>query len=484
MYSITKHVSGSNPRAAARSWMVLQLLLGGGLWASLVPGAFADEPVRAAPVVIAEYVRAGLDANLSLANQTLEFQKSVAALDAARARFYPDLSFNARYTRASGGRQIDLPLGQLLNPAYQTLNELLAASGGAARFPVVGDESIPLQLPREQDTRISLRQPLYAPAIPAAVDAARAASQATDYAHQAFARALRRDITVAYLDWLRARNAAQIIAASVALLAENLRVNTSQYENGKITRDAVLRAQTEWLTVQQQQHDADNATLQARSYVNFLVNRPLESPLEAAAIDSSLIAPTTLPPLETATHDALATRPELQQLQQAQQAAEAQVRVARAARKPTLAFGIDAGTQGSDYGIGHNYNFVTASLVVNWTLFDAGARAASESQARLARRQLDNDQQLSSAHIELEVRQAHDSLRSAIDSLVTAQARAAAAQAGFTLASRRRDAGLASQLEFLDARNALTSAELNENLTRCAWLQRQAEYDFARGATP
>ena len=449
----------------------------GGARASAAAGA-APRPVAA---VIAEYVQAGLAANLSLANQKLDLEKSTAALDAARARFYPEVALAARYTRADGGRQFDIPVGQLLNPVYQTLNDLLIASGGGTRFAPIGDESIPLQLPREQDTRITLRQPLYAPAVLASFHAAQAAAAAADAAHQAFARQLRRDITLAYLDWLRARNAAQIVAASATLLAENRRVSAALYAQGKGTHDTVLRAEAEWLAIEQQQHEAENGAVQARSYVNFLLNRPLDGALEAAELGDADTPPAT-PALELATQDALAARPELRQLDHARDAAAAQLRVAQAARRPTLALGVDAGTQGSDYGIGRNYNFVTASLVVNWTLFDAGARSAAVSQARLATAQLANEQRQSVARVALEVRRAHDELVTAIESLATARARTAAARAAFAIAAERRAAGLSSPLEFLDARSTLTSAELNENLTRCAGLQRQAEFDFARGA--
>jgi outer membrane protein len=453
---------------------------------ALLMGVAQAEPAttpRSAGAVIDDYVRAGLASNLTLANQGLETEKSLAALEAARARFYPELGLSARYTRAQGGRQFTVPIGQLLNPAYQTLNDLLVASGGAPRFPLLGDESFPLQLPREQDTRLTLRQPLYAPAIPAAFAAARETAGAADFAQRAFVRQLRRDIAVAYLDWLRARNGTGIISASAALLAENLRVNQSLYANGKSTHDTVMRAQAELLAVQQQQAEIDNSATQARSYVNFLLNRPLDTPLEIAELDvGGAIAASG--ELAAATQAALLGRPELHELEAAGRAADARLRVARAARKPSVSLGLDAGTEGRDYGLGHDYSFSTASLVASWTLFDGGARAAAISAARLAGKQLRNQQQQAAARIELEVRQAYDNLATASASLATAQARAAAARAAFAIASRRRDAGMASTLEFLDARSALTGAELNENQSRCDLLQRQFEFDYARGDSP
>ena len=72
-------------------------------------------PVAAAPqpfdVVVQQYVAQALDSNLGLQGQDLQVDRSAAALDAAKARFWPELSLNARYTAAQGGRTIDFPIG-------------------------------------------------------------------------------------------------------------------------------------------------------------------------------------------------------------------------------------------------------------------------------------------------------------------------------------------------------------------------------------
>jgi outer membrane protein len=456
----------------------------------------AAPSARALESIVAGYQLAGEQSNLAMKNQDLELERSRAALDAARARFYPELAFSARYTRADGGRQIDLPLGQLLNPAYQTLNDLLVANGGTPKFPLLSDQSIPLQLPREQDTRLTLRQALYAPAITAGADAARAGVASAGYQREAFRRALRRDVALAYLDWLKARGAARILGDAAAALDENLRVNQSLYGSGKGTHDAVLRARAEQLAVQQQQGEAEDAIGQARSYLNFLLNRALETPLEAPvgewpdpdAGESKQSAAMAAAPAATAEPAELPTatapRPDLLALDSAAQAAAAQLRAAHAARRPTLALGVDAGVEGTRYGTGPRYNFVTGSLALTWTLFDGGARRAAVAQARIAERQLDNQREMLAKRIGLERQQSRDRLRTAAAGEATAQARAAAARAAFRIASRRRDAGMASTLEFLDARSELTGAELNFNLSHYTLLQRRAEDLYARGEEP
>ena len=124
---------------------------------------------RPVAAVIDDYVRAGLASNLSLQAQTLEVERASAALDEARARYFPDIGLAARYSKSDGGRTIDIPLGTMLNPVYQTLNEMLIAQGQPPRFPALQNETIAFLRETEQDTRLTLRMPIIAPAIPAAV---------------------------------------------------------------------------------------------------------------------------------------------------------------------------------------------------------------------------------------------------------------------------------------------------------------------------
>jgi outer membrane protein len=463
-------------RAAIYLFGALLLGLGQTLPAQeLMPGE--GRPLAA---VIDDYVKEGLRSNLGLRAQALEVERSVAALDAARARYFPEAGLAARYTRAEGGRTIELPLGQALNPAYQTLNDLLVAQGQQPQFPVVQDETIAFLREREQDTRITLRMPLVQPAIPAAVRAQRELLGASEYAHVALARRLKRDITVGYLDWLAAKRTQGIVDASVALLNENLRVNESLYRNGKITQDQVLRARAELLAVTQQSREAQNGAAQAQSYLNFLLNRSLDTPLEDAAVAADVAARTrALAELRAA---ALANRPELAQLAHLTRASEAQVRLARAERWPTLSLGADGGIQGEEYDFGRGSNFATVSLLLNWTIFDGGARRAAVRQAGASARRAATQLDELTQQVQLEVQQSLDRLNTSADSLATADARAEAARAAFRIASRKRDEGAISQVEFIDARSSLTGAELNLNVTRFAVLARQADLDYATAA--
>lgn len=434
---------------------------------------------------IAGYIAAGRESNLALNAAGADVRRAKAQLDEARARYRPTISMSARYSEADGGRTQALPVGDLVNPAYRTLNELLQAQGQPARFADIANQEIRFLREREQDTRLSLTQPLYAPAIGAGIAAADASLAATDAARAAYERTLARDIEVAYLDWLRANASLKIVDASRELLAENLRVNQVLHDNGKITLDQVLRARAEMLAVEQQSQFVGNAVTQARNYFNFLLNRPLDTAIESTEtpdpdihVKQQLAAlggdPAALDvgKLEQAAQRA---RAEVTQIDAQVRAARAGIDVERANTLPTVGFGIDAGIQGEDYGFGPGQNYAIASLVLDWRIADFGQSRSRVAAARATMERAEIARHEVSSQIGLEVRQAADRLRTSQASLATAQARQQAAAEGFRIAARKRDAGSIAQVEFIDARSALTSADLNFNLTRFDVLVRLAE---------
>ena len=111
--------------------------------------------------ILKEYIRYGLDNNLALKQKQSGYQKSIEALNEARGLFYPNISFNARYTVSEGGRVIDFPAGDLLNPVYSTLNKLTSSH----EFPTVENQQIKFLRPTEQETKIRLSQPVFNPDI-------------------------------------------------------------------------------------------------------------------------------------------------------------------------------------------------------------------------------------------------------------------------------------------------------------------------------
>ena len=116
--------------------------------------------VQASESVLDKYVNQALQNNLALHQQQFSLEKSLAALKEARGLFFPSIGINARYTRAGGGREIEFPVGDLFNPIYSTLNQLIQQQV----FPEnLRNEVIPFLREKEQETKISAVQPIFEP---------------------------------------------------------------------------------------------------------------------------------------------------------------------------------------------------------------------------------------------------------------------------------------------------------------------------------
>src|SRR5580698_5955994 len=98
------------------------LLIALGLLALPVPASALGADMGSVEEAVDGLVADALAANLELDGASAGVAERLAALDQARARYLPSLDFSARYSRSNGGRAIDFPVGDLLNPVYATLN--------------------------------------------------------------------------------------------------------------------------------------------------------------------------------------------------------------------------------------------------------------------------------------------------------------------------------------------------------------------------
>jgi outer membrane protein TolC len=106
-------------------------------------------PARAQESMLENYIREAFKNNQGLQGQQLQLEKSMYALKEARALFLPNISFGASYSKADGGRTIDLPIGDLFNPVYKSLNQLTNSSS----FPALQNQSILLNPDNYYDAR-------------------------------------------------------------------------------------------------------------------------------------------------------------------------------------------------------------------------------------------------------------------------------------------------------------------------------------------
>ena len=437
------------------------------------------------------YVEEGLQNNLALRQRSISLEHSLQAMQEARGMFFPEVRMHARYSRAGGGREIVFPVGDLLNPVYSTLNDMLAAQGQPPGFPTIQNEEISFLREREQETFVRLLQPVYQPAILHNYRLQQHLTSSREAEVKAYEAVLERDIKVAYYTYLKSERAVGILDAANELVAENLRVNERLFSYQTVTKDAVYRAETEVLAVSQQHREVEKDRDLARSYFNFLLNRSLDEPIDridesrliTANMASNELIAASVETREDSRRDALkewalGNRYELDQLDAAIKASESAIDISKSGFLPGVSFALDLGIQGETYGITNDNSYYMASVVLEWKLFSAGQEKSRLQQARLESQRLKTQYDELQQQIRLQVQEAYDNLDVALESLKTAEERLRSSQEGYRIVSRQYDAGMSNQVTFLDARTTLTEAELNLNITRYDVLIRQAELEY------
>jgi outer membrane protein len=416
------------------------------------------------------YIRQGLENNLALKQKETDFRKSLEALKEARGLFYPSVSVNARYTVSEGGRVIDFPVGDLLNPVYSTLNQLTSSSS----FPQVENQQIRFLRPTEQETKLHLVQPVINSDLyyNAKIKKEMTAFEATDV--EQYKRELIAEIKKGYYAVGMTSGIVSMLQNTRQLLVENVRVNTSLVEHDKITRDNLLRSQTELSKFDQQLLEAGKSKELSVAYFNFLLNRPLTDSV-VIELPADLTLATGI--ADDYTRQAVENREEIKNLERYNHISDLSVSMNRSSRLPNLVLVADYGFQGEKYVFNKNQDFLQASVVLNWTLFSGLQNKAKISQALIdkehAKQQLDEVKN----KIALQVISALNEVRTSEAALVTAESQVKTAREGFRLIRRRYEEGQANLLEFMDARSTLTQAEENLIVKKYDYLSNYAEFE-------
>ena len=423
--------------------------------------------------VLEEYVKLGLQSNQGLKQVKLDYAANLSALKEAKGMFFPDLSLNARYTVADGGRTIEFRVGDLLNPVYSTLNVLT----GTESFPQIENQEFTFMRPREHETKMTLVQPIFNTDL---IYNHGIKKQYTEIARidvDRYKRELIREITKAYYDYQKAVNLVWLADTSISLVNENLRVSKRLFENDKVTIDAVYRSESELSKVEVQLAQARNMLEASYAYFNFLLNRPLDTPIE---IYEDVPVP-VLVSLEDASTRAIQNREELEQIRQYQVLNSHVTSLHRGNNIPGLFGVVDYGFQGEEYNFTKDDDFMVASLVMRWNLFKGTTNHFKVQQSQIEGEKLNELLTQTQQQIKLEVINHFYAVQAAYESVQSAQKQTRSALRAYELISRKYSEGQSSLLELIDARTSLTSAAANSIIAKVAYFSQLADFNFAMG---
>lgn len=448
------------------------------LWIILmVFGWGAHASAQSSSTILEAYIRDGLTSNLALQQQNLDLQNNLEAIRQSKALFYPTVQFNANYTRAAGGRRIDFPIGDLLNPVYSTLNQITQTN----QFPTLENQQIQFLPDNFQETKVKFSYPLYNSDLKYNREIQNFLYQSKEAQGNAYEHELRYQITDAYLQYLQALEAEKIWQNAKTVLGELRRFNESLVKNNVATKDIVATADYELSKVDDEIFKLQSGQNTARAYFNFLINKDLQSPVTVdSALLRRLLAEAYQP--QALIEQALAQRQEFNALRAGQNAAELEVRRNAAnERLPDFYLGGEVGFQGFGYNLGKDQAYVLAQVGLSYDLFDKGMRKSKTQQAKIEAEKVRNQYTQVQQQIALQVTQAWNAYEAAQHHYQTSQKGLQAAESSFRIVNNKYRASQALLIEYLDAQNRVTTAQLQALLAWAEVLEKEAALRNAAG---
>ena len=261
-----------------------------------------------------------------------------------------------------------------------------------------------------------------------------------------------------------------VASAYLQILADGARVDEAQsevsmaralYQRALDMKNAgmtpaidALRAQVELQSEQTRLRGLEND--RAKDLLAFA--RLIGVPLEQGVVltDKIAYAPLTGVTVESGFEKALSGRSDYQ-------AAAAKVRAAELARRAAMAERLPEADLNADYGtigpsVGNNHGTFTLTGSVRFSIFDSGRIRSEIEQAGAALEQRKAEAADLRQRIQLEVRNALLDLQTAADQVAVAASSEDLARQALTQAQDRFTAGVADNIEVVQAQNALTNA--------------------------
>jgi len=432
-------------------------------------------PTLASAQTLDEYVNEGLRNNLILQQKNLSKEQAEQSLRIARSFFLPSVNLLTDYTSGKGGRSIEIPVGDLLNPVYATLNQMTQSD----EFPQIKNESQDFFPHDFYDAKIRTSIPIVNTDLYYNRNIHGQQVMMRQYEVDAYRRQLVMDIKVAYYNLLSAKAVIGIYESAVTLLKKNVEVNESLLSNGKGLPATVIRSKSELERVKAELNSARNQELNAKKYFNFLLNK---KPDDEVFIDPSsneypLVAETNTSPS--------ASREEIKILKAIQDINKYTSRTRQLNRLPKIHGFVDIGTQASGWQVNSDSKYYLLGVQLSLPLFQGFRNNISIAQTELEIEKTEMQLVHTSRQLELATEIARNDLNTAHQNYEAAEEQLKSARTYFNLIDRGYREGVNALIEFLDARNQLTSSLLQQNLRRFELLIAQAKleretasYDF------
>ena len=423
------------------------------------------------------YIQEAINNSHALKEKQFVLERNLFALEEAKRLYYPTVNLNGSYTLAAGGRRIEFPVGDLLNPAYATLNQLTNSSN----FPQIENVNELLAPNNFYDIKVRAQQPIVNAEIKLnrSIKTAQVSLQEIDM--QVYRRELAKNVKLAYYQYLQAREAVLIYQNATQLLQESKRVNESLVRNDKAVPSVISRANSEIAAVEAQAVEARNQQRNAAAYFNHLLGRSLDQSITIDTIQILQGGDRILVSEQEGRPFIFENREEIAQLNKAQEINRLLVNLEETYRKPKIGAQLDVGSQAFGLDVGP-YALLGVSLEI--PLWTANRNKLQVQQAASNVSALNEQIAQVKDQIQLQIRIAQNAVQAEQEILQSYNTQQDAARQYYRDTFRRYKEGVANYIELLDARTQITNLDVRRSIAYYNVLMRRAELERALAAYP
>jgi len=403
-----------------------------------------------------QYIEYGLKNNTDFINQQLGIDLQNQKYQEAKGKYLPHIYLDASYIRAQGGRTIDVPASDLVNPAYQGLNSILGTDRYPANIENVSEQLLPDDF---HETKIRLIQPVLNAKIWLNAKANSLNIELEKAKKDALRNRLISEIKSAYYNYLAANAQSEIYQGNEKLLLQLLAFNQSLVKHDKATSDVVFDTKAQLAEIESQLIRAETSAKNARSYFNYLIGRELAATIyvDSTALGFTADMPNTLQSLTNQYADG---RPEIRQLNTSIELTKTKEKLAKSYIIPEVNLIGDIGYQGFGYTFESNQDFYFARVGLTWPIFQGFQNKSKIQQAQILTHQVENQLNDLQREISLQIQQAFYRLNESLSTYGAAKVELTNRQKSFEITNAKYKQGAALPITLESARVNLLTAEL------------------------
>lgn len=425
--------------------------------------------------ILDQYIGEGLKNNEVLKQKNIGLERAILSLKIANGMFLPSVNLQGSYTSGSGGRSISIPVGDLLNPVYATLNQLTESNS----FPQIENVNQNFFPHNFYDAKVRTSVPIFNSDLIYNQKIKQQQIVMQEFEQDIYKRELVKNIKVAYFNYLRATEATRIYESALDRAQEGMRVNESLLANGKGLPAYVLRAQSEVENTKAQLVSSERQAHNAQLYFNFLLNRVPEASIVK---DPNLTLDSTIVLLKD--NPEAIQREEIRQVQEAISLNETVLKMNKLYSSPKLSGFVDLGSQYPNWKFNDQSRYYLFGVQLDVPLFAGFTNRHRLSQSALDIKSAELNYSVVTRQVNMGTQIAQNGLITALQNFQSAQKQLEAAQSYQRLIDKGYKEGVNTFIETVDARAQLTSAQLQLTISQYEVMIAQTNYERETASFP